>query len=220
MKKSSPKSPAPPASPELFDRQLNESARAYEAFRIYIEMGADRSAEAVCQKLRKSRALMLRWSARWRWVERANSYDAFISRKRAEAEAAALKERSVDWAARQQKIREDYWALGEALKAKAHKILEWPISQQTISKDGKTIHIHPANFSVHSAARLADVANDLQRLAAGMATGRTEITGAEGTPLPAAQPAQLVIFELPNNGRDQKEKEDDEPEPDKPGKSK
>lgn len=64
-----------------WERQDGESPRAFEAFAAYLEMGADRSLRAVGQKLVKSYALISRWSAAHRWVERAAAYDAEIRRQ-------------------------------------------------------------------------------------------------------------------------------------------
>ncbi len=62
-------------APPLWERQLGESRKAFDAFRRYRDMGPTRSLTRVGQELGKSRALMARWSSRWRWVERAESWD-------------------------------------------------------------------------------------------------------------------------------------------------
>lgn len=195
-------------STEPFDRRPQESARAYEAFRLYIEMGPNRSLPAVGAKLGKSVALMERWSSRWKWRWRARSYDDSMQRQEEAAKAAALKGKMVDWAKRQERIKERDWEQGEALREKVEAILKFPLSKVVTKKDGKEIHIYPVKFSVQMAARMLEVASERQRLAAGMATEKTEITGAEGGPvaIPAPQPAQVVIY-LPENGRDKKDEE-------------
>lgn len=63
-----------------FPPQLpNESSQAYEAACLYFGMGADRSQEAVSDKLAKSRQLLSRWSAQHNWIERARQYDADVA---------------------------------------------------------------------------------------------------------------------------------------------
>lgn len=57
----------------------SESAQAYEAACAYFVMGADRSQEAVSQKLGKSRQIISRWSAQHDWVERTRTYDADVA---------------------------------------------------------------------------------------------------------------------------------------------
>lgn len=71
-----------------WERQKGESTQAFEAFSIYLEMGAERSLRAVTQKLLKSYTLIGRWSRTHNWVERAAAYDAELNRQ---AYAAAAK---------------------------------------------------------------------------------------------------------------------------------
>ena len=78
-----------------WERQEGESAKAFEAFNVYLEMGADRSVRAVGQKLDKSRTLIGKWSATYGWVERAAAYDDDLQRK-AHAQAARKARKMTD----------------------------------------------------------------------------------------------------------------------------
>lgn len=71
-----------------WERQSRESAQAFEAFSTYLELGADRSLAEVGRRLGKSKALMDRWSSRWRWVERVYDWDLHLDRKKRTAQAA------------------------------------------------------------------------------------------------------------------------------------
>lgn len=62
----------------LWDRLRGESARAFEAFLAYREMGAGRSTGKVARKLGKSKALIDRWCVDWHWVERARQFDGVV----------------------------------------------------------------------------------------------------------------------------------------------
>lgn len=64
-------------TPDLlpWERQPDESAKNYEAFKIYYEMGVDRSLRKVAEKLEKSETLMGRWSGQFDWVKRADAWD-------------------------------------------------------------------------------------------------------------------------------------------------
>ena len=53
-----------------WDRQPNESPKAFEAFATYRDMGYQRSLAAVGWRLHKSRSLLSRWSAAHGWVKR------------------------------------------------------------------------------------------------------------------------------------------------------
>lgn len=58
-----------------WERQENESGKAYEAFACYRDMGADRSLRAVSKKLEKSFSLISRWSSDYDWQNRVMAYD-------------------------------------------------------------------------------------------------------------------------------------------------
>lgn len=62
--------------PELWERQPKESARAFEAFALYRDMGADRSLRKVVQKVNKSLTTVGEWSTNNDWVKRAAAWDA------------------------------------------------------------------------------------------------------------------------------------------------
>jgi len=86
---------------EVWERQQGESARAFEAFSLYLEMGADRSVRAVGQKLGKSRALVERWSSAHQWVDRCRAWDNHLqheAKKAAVAEVRAMNRRHVQMA--------------------------------------------------------------------------------------------------------------------------
>ena len=59
---------------QVFERQAKESAKAFAAFSLYLNLGEQWSLEAVGQKLGKSKALMERWSKRYQWVERVEAH--------------------------------------------------------------------------------------------------------------------------------------------------
>ena len=60
----------------LWERKDDESAKAFEAFDVYLKLGAKRSLAKVGQALGKSTPLMERWSSQHSWVRRAESFDA------------------------------------------------------------------------------------------------------------------------------------------------
>lgn len=62
-------------SEKPWERQPKESAKAFEAFEIYCQMGTERSIQKVAQKLTKSTTLLKRWSSQWDWQERCRAYD-------------------------------------------------------------------------------------------------------------------------------------------------
>ena len=72
-----------------WERQKGESTQAYEAFSVYLEMGADRSHQAVSQECSKSISLIRRWSNAYNWVERCRAWDNHLQH---EARKAAISE--------------------------------------------------------------------------------------------------------------------------------
>jgi hypothetical protein len=64
-----------------WDRQPNESAKAFEAFAIYRDMSCQRSLASAAWKLHKSRTLLERWAAAHGWVQRVAAWDAYNDRE-------------------------------------------------------------------------------------------------------------------------------------------
>jgi hypothetical protein len=65
----------------IWDKREDESARAYEWFCRYRDMGPGRSHDKLHQKYSEGaskKSLTLRWSSRYAWVERAEAYDAYL----------------------------------------------------------------------------------------------------------------------------------------------
>ena len=60
-----------------WDRLPNESLRAFAAFREYRDLRDERSIGKVVQELKKSPALIYRWSARYQWQSRIAAYEEF-----------------------------------------------------------------------------------------------------------------------------------------------
>lgn len=65
----------------IYERLEGESAKAFEGFVAYRDMGITRSIREVAEKLGKSRALLERWSSKYNWVERAKVFDGDMDRK-------------------------------------------------------------------------------------------------------------------------------------------
>lgn len=68
-----------------WDRQPSETAKAYEAFCVYRDMGLKRNVRAVAAHLTKSEQLIKGWSSRHKWPDRIREWDSMPSRKTEEA---------------------------------------------------------------------------------------------------------------------------------------
>lgn len=151
-----------------WERRRGESAQAYQAARLYFEMGADRSLEAVARNLTKSRSLIAKWSSQWSWPERAEAYDRHMDRLAFEAQTRALAEEVRVWEARRAEQREREWRMAELLLQRAELMSRHPVTE-TIEQDGRTV-IMPVRWSQKDIAFFVDVASKLARRAADMDT--------------------------------------------------
>jgi len=81
------------------EQLAGESRQAYEAFRVYREMPATkRSLQAVAKRVRKSRSLIERWSAKHHWADRIRNRKDRVASERIRADEAE-----------RQKIRKSNW---------------------------------------------------------------------------------------------------------------
>lgn len=60
-------------------RQERESTVAYEAFRVYMNMGGKRNLRAVAAELDKSPSVIGNWSSEYGWRDRTTAYDTYIT---------------------------------------------------------------------------------------------------------------------------------------------
>lgn len=127
--------------PEPWERQLNESPQAFEAFAAYRDMGAARSNAKVSRLLCKSKALMDRWSSEHDWVKRAAAWDA-----------------EKDRVARQTQLS-DIKAMRDRHAAIAKKMLD--------TADSALSNINPQEVSTNEIARLVEIASKLERISRG-----------------------------------------------------
>lgn len=127
--------------PELWERQLNESTQAFEAFACYRDMGAARSTAKVSRKLCKSVSLMNRWSSDHDWVKRVAAWDAEKDRVARETQINEIKE-----------MRRRHAATAKKMMDTADQALE---------------HIRPDEVSTNEIARLVEIASKLERIARG-----------------------------------------------------
>lgn len=69
---------------EIWDKQPGESQKAYAWFCRYRDYGVDRSIAKVLQKYigKASSAVLSRWSVKYDWVKRAETYDEYLEKER------------------------------------------------------------------------------------------------------------------------------------------
>ncbi len=114
-----------------WEKLETETAKAYESFVEYRQMGVNRSNAKVAQKLGKPKSLIDRWSRKHQWQKRIGAYDAEIASHEAMTEIETFKkmnERHIRLAAKAQLIVNRYW---DALAKKPKKIPELKVTEMS-----------------------------------------------------------------------------------------
>jgi hypothetical protein len=140
-----------------WERQPNESVRAYEAFKIYLDLGAQRSQVKVAEKLDKSSAIVARWSIRHAWRKRMEAWET---------------EQDREW------LKERRRSLREANRR--HTTLAKSMTGKIASRL-KVLKVE--ELSPQDLARWLDVAVKIERLGLGLSTSNHEHTGHDGGPM-------------------------------------
>lgn len=145
--------------PKPWERQPEESTKAFEAFQCYRDMGMERNIMAVTRELNKSRTIIGRWSSAHNWVERCAAWDSEQDRILREQQQNEIK-----------KMRRKHASLADRTLKKLAESLEYIDPEE----------IKPSDF-----ARLLDVATKLERISLGDTTDVVENREAEEKQPPA-----------------------------------
>jgi hypothetical protein len=156
---------------EAFEQLPKESAKAFAAFSVYLNMGPERSLGAVAKELSKSVPLLKRWSRRFDWLGRVQAHEAHLVMVERETTDALTRGKAAERVSRREKILEREYEMHEQCIAAARKELK-----NFIGDDNR-------KASLAEIARILETASKLGRLAVGLATDRTEVTGEDGGPV-------------------------------------
>ena len=133
-----------------WEQQDGESAKAFQAFVTYRDMGAVRSYTKVAQQLHKSRTLIGRWARRWNWQNRVKAWDDHCDEIR----------RGVE--------------LQETIKEMTRRHIE---AGRQLEQKGLQLLSTVRRATAQGAARLVTAGVDIQRLARGAPTESVELRG-------------------------------------------
>lgn len=148
-----------------FEQQPKESTKAFTAFSLYLSLGDERSLELVSRKLAKSSRLIKKWSSKFDWPGRVAAYAGHLAAVEREAAEALVRGKAAAWLSRQAEHREEEWKVrGELLEAGREALRRWKANERRCG-------------SLEGIARMLELASKLGRLASGMATDRTELSG-------------------------------------------
>ena len=138
-----------------FEQQPRESAKAFAAFKAYLEMGPERSIAGVSQKLAKSVPFLKRWSAKFDWAGRVAARDAHFADMERQAIERLACQKAVEWWQLHEPARRQAWMEAEetiTMVRKARK--QWLENGRTPGWEGM--------------ARMLELAFKLKQFAAGM----------------------------------------------------
>lgn len=178
-----------PVTRAAWEQRQDESAKAYAAFKAFLDLGSTRSLRAAYRRHSGDETAtgappgyFFEWSQTFEWQSRAQAFDRNVSAIERVAEEQVFASERAKWAKRQSELREAAWHDAEQLRAKAQAILALPLVEQVTTEeereeDGrriihKTITNKPVRVSVGDAARCFELSDRLARLAAEMETDR------------------------------------------------
>ena len=130
-----------PAALEPWERQPEETAKAFEAFAVYRDMGIERSIRKVGQHLGKSATQIAEWSSKNNWVERCAAWDTEQDRIARREQAKAIKA-----------MRNRHAGIAKALIVKAGRALN---------------RIPDDEIKASDISRMVEVASKLERISRG-----------------------------------------------------
>ena len=142
--------------PMIFEQQPRESAKAFAAFSLYLNLGPQRSLTEVAQKLHKSVTMLGRWSAKFAWTDRVAAHGAHYAIIEREAVEAVARSKAAEWEKRETQLRETEWSMHEAAIAAAKRGLAAYMEKDKVY----------ANLA--DIARMLEIASKLGRLATGL----------------------------------------------------
>jgi hypothetical protein len=170
-------------------QQRGEGDAAYALFRAWLAMGANRSIPKVAAANDRDPAMVKRVSHKWHWISRLRAHESELTKAELNAAKRKLEQDAVKWAHRFGELRDDEFAAGKALLAKAKKMLAFPLTEETMTEAyGPTIRdfetgelvrtkvvtviVKPVKFGLRDAAIFVETASKLMRLAMGKETER------------------------------------------------
>jgi hypothetical protein len=164
-----------------WNRQFRESTKAYEALRVYLEMGPNRSYRAVSEQLGKSETLISRWGSRWNWRVRASEWDEEEHRRRDEVRAQVAAEIEAGKIRETEEMNKRHIGLSKLLQSKALERI-----QQMTPQDVRAIPLSVVVALVRDTARI-------EREARGIGD-RLEVTGPVGGPIQTVIQYDLTLL--------------------------
>ncbi len=145
-----------------FDQLPQETAKAYAAFRVYLELGPERTIAAVSKKCGKSEGFLQRWGRKYDWLGRSKAFDQHFNEIQRKAIEQVACDRAVEW-----------WQLHEPTRRQA-----WLEAEEMIADCREARRRWRASGRVpgfESIARMMEIAFKLKTFAAGLPSEVKEV---------------------------------------------
>ncbi len=132
-----------------WNKQKKETAKAFEAFCVYRNMGLERTLEKTADELNKNISLINKWSSKFEWIERTSAYDEYLEEKKLEQQEKEIS-----------KMNERHIQESLALQKKALLKLQ---------------KLDPGDASVNEMLRMFEMGAKLERTARGATEAKVEV---------------------------------------------
>jgi len=172
--------------PKPWQRQDGETVKAFTAFCQYRDLGLARTLKRgyelyagleIGSRRGDPPPYYQDWSAKNRWIKRAQEYDEYMLEMQREAEEEKVRSGATKWADRLENQREQEYLYSEQLLERAGEMLQAPLFRTEETKDGKTIIVMPADWKAADIVSFLKAASMLARLAIGEESRRLDDTG-------------------------------------------
>ena len=105
-------------------RLPGETPRAFSAFMAFFNLGHSRSLQTVAGQLDEKLDTVKKWSSRFRWSDRIQSFNSGLLQQQAEAQVALCAQETADWARRSKNHREHEWEIAQKLQGAVECFLD------------------------------------------------------------------------------------------------
>jgi hypothetical protein len=154
------------SSIRFFERQPGETPKAWEAFKIYRDLGGHRSLAKTSELYYGSTANLAQigvWSRKNAWVDRVTAYDDYHEMIRREAIEKYERSHGTDLAKREARTQEELLEVKEILLPKMKSMARWPLEKRRVEHDAEgneVTHIYPAKWSFHTLVKAIEILDD------------------------------------------------------------
>ena len=128
-------------TPDPWERQPEETPKAFEAFCVYRDLGPERSIVKAGNQLGKNRVTLEQWSSKYEWVKRCAAWDTEQDRIARQDQLKEIK-----------KMRKRHAGIASAMLVKAATALQ---------------RLPEEEISASDITRMVDIASKLERISRG-----------------------------------------------------